>query len=177
MAGDREALPGLSKALRRRGITLRPATADDGAFLRRLYRDHRADEMHGMPWPEEAMQRFLDDQFDHQQAHFEKRFPDADFLIVLAAARRGPPQPIGRLYVDRSAQPWRLIDILLSPDHRNGGAGAELVGWLTGLTPAIDLHVALDNARAEALYRRLGFRNAFGALATHRRMIWTSEGG
>lgn len=166
-------LGAVPKALRRQDITLRAETADDLPFLRRLYGDHRAEELARVNWPEIARERFLDSQFDHQRAHFTAQFPDCDFMIVL----RGRSAPVGRLYLDRSADPWHLVDISLDPGLRGRGVGAALLAWIMGSAPAIDLHVARDNPRAEALYRRLGFAEHMSTSATHKRMGWRRPNG
>lgn len=162
----------LPKALRRQDVTLRPETADDTAFLRRLYAHHRAEELAHTNWPVEMRERFLDSQFDLQRTHFTTQFPDCDWLIVLRGRSGATARPVGRLYLDRTATPWHLVDISLVPELRGKGVGSALLAWIMASAPAIDLHVARDNPRAEALYRRLGFAEQMATSATHKRMGW-----
>ena len=156
-----------------RSISLRPETPDDRVFLRDLYADHRADELRHAQWPAATKAGFLDQQFAAQDAHLRATRPNADRLIVLRGS-----EPVGRLYVDRSAEPWRLVEIGLLVDVARQGIGAMLVAWLLDRArearcPAIDLHVTHENLAAIAFYRRLGFVDATSLHATHRRMIRT----
>lgn len=165
------------KALRRQEVLLRPETADDLSFLRRLYGDHRAEELARANWPIEARERFLDSQFDHQRAHFTTQFPDCDYMIVLRGRSAASARPVGRIYLDRAATVWHLVDISLDPAIRGKGIGAALIAWIKASAPAIELHVARDNPRAEALYRRLGFVEHMSTSATHKRMGWRRPAG
>ena len=108
----------------------------DLPFLRRLYGDHRAEELARANWPIEARERFLDSQFDHQRTHFTIQFPDCDFLIVMRG-RSGAARPVGRLYLDRTVTPWHLVDISLDPGLRGKGVGSALLAWIMASAPAI----------------------------------------
>ena len=69
--------------------------------------------------------------------------------------------PIGRLYIDRSEDEIRLIDIALLPEHRGKGIGGSLMrqtldeARLAG--KPVRIHVEHNNP-ARRLYDRLGFR-------------------
>ncbi len=163
------------------GLALRPARAGDQSSLRRLYGSHRAAELAPAPWPAAAKERFLDDQFGHQTAHYAANHPDADRLIVTRAAPPLAPRDIGRLYVSRDAATWRLLELGLTPTEQGRGTGAVLVGWLCDAAASagaaeVELHVASDNGKAIAFYRRLGFGDVASAVSTHRRMTWRSPG-
>lgn len=90
-------------------------------------------------------------------------------------------ETVGRLCLDRTGATWRIVDVALLPEAQgrgHGGAAVRLV--LTEAAAAggaVDLMVARDNPRAEALYRRLGFVDAIDASATHRRLVWTPPRG
>jgi len=122
-----------------------------------------------VPWSAAAKEAFLDQQFDLQTAHHATAHRKGDFLIVT----RGD-DAIGRLEFDRSRPPWRLIEIAIDQAMRGQGIGSALIAWLQAQAPAIDLHVAIENTRAAALYRHCGFVEVESAFATHRRMLWTA---
>jgi ribosomal protein S18 acetylase RimI-like enzyme len=142
-------------------------------FFRSLYGAGRAREMAWVEWPEAVAARFLDDQFKLQTDHFKTHHAAADDAVVTAQG-----VAVGRLLVDRTMRPWRLIDIGLIDHVQGHGWGGALLGWLQRSARSdgaggLDLHVAFDNPRAEALYRRLGFEEAPNDKATHRRLLWT----
>lgn len=150
-----------------RGVSFRREQAADRAFLRRLYGLGRADELAALPWPAAMTQAFLDGQFAAQCRHFDA-LPAAERWLAVA---RGCP--VGRLYLDRTGPDWRLLEIAFLPEHRGRGQATRLLGWMQQQAPAIVLHVARDNGRAAALYRRLGFAEVGGSpAATHIRMRW-----
>jgi len=148
-------------------------TGADTLFLRSLYRAGRAEEMARTGWPAEEVTHFLDDQFRLQHHHFTTHYAHANNAIVTADGAA-----IGRLMLDRTARPWRVIEVAFLPSMQGHGLGSALLRWLqqaarTETAGGIDLHVAFDNPRAEALYRRLGFEEAPNDSATHRRLLWT----
>lgn len=163
-------------ALRRAKLTLRAATDGDLTFLRTLYDASRADELAGTAWPDAERARFLDSQFVLQHRHFVTVHPAGDFFVV---ERRGTA--VGRLYLDRSAPVWRLVDIALSPSARGQGIGTVLLHWLQHAARAagatgVELHVLRQNHRATRLYAAAGFVDAITASPTHRRMTWRIAG-
>lgn len=142
------AVPGLE-------IGVRPIIAADADFLCDLYADTRADEMAAVDWPAEQKQAFLRMQFDAQHRHYQQYYPNAAFDIILLAGR-----PIGRLYLDRWATEFRIVDIALVPEHRKRGIGTAFLQAIhaeaqrAGLP--VTIHVEQFNP-ALRLYQRLGF--------------------
>jgi len=180
---DRNALPPFplggaapqSALLDGAGLRLRPATADDLDFLRRLHAAWRMPELVFLPWTVAEKQAFADDQFQLQHRHVLQHFPHADFWIVTDR----DACPIGRLYLDRAPAEWRLVDILLTRGAQGQGLGTRLIEWIqheAGDRP-IRLHVAVNNPRAHALYLRLGFADVPDADGMHRPMLWRSGTG
>jgi len=108
-----------------------------------------------VPWPEEAKLAFLAEQSDLQHRHYVANYPGADLLVIESDAI-----PIGRIYVYRSKNEIRLMDIALVPDWRNRGIGTRLLGELMaearGSGSSITLHVEPNNP-AQRMYQRLGF--------------------
>jgi ribosomal protein S18 acetylase RimI-like enzyme len=121
-----------------------------------LFISAQAGDFDAMPLPEEHKKALLHMQFEAQHASYRDRFPGASHDIILLDM-----QPIGRLYVARSVDEIRLVDIALLPAQRGLGLGTKYVSALvdegknTGLP--LRLSVALSNP-AQYLYLRLGFR-------------------
>jgi len=90
-----------------------------------------------------------------QPRHYLAHYPDARFdLIELDGA------PIGRLYVQRTSDEIRVIDIALLPECRGRGLGGALLQGILDEAGAtgrpVRLHVERWNP-AQRLYRRLAF--------------------
>lgn len=136
-------------------VTLRRARQDDLPLLRRVYASTRQEELASLDWNDAQQAWFLDMQFDMQARAYAQAYPEAHHEIVLVAG-----QPVGRLIIDHTSDPIRLIDIALLPDHRNAGIGSELMRRLLDEARAagkpVVLHVAKSN-QASVLYQRLGF--------------------
>ncbi|HJV41342.1 GNAT family N-acetyltransferase [Caulobacter sp.] len=157
-----------------RGLGLRHAAPADEPFLRDLYFDFRSEELAPTGWPPPQKRAFTDSQFDLQDRYFRASFPSADFLIVQHRQR-----PIGRLYIDRAVDGFLVMDIGLVSGARGRGLGRELLEHVQGEakragTPKVWLHVLEANPRAEALYRRLGFRRV-ALEGVHWRMEWSTS--
>lgn len=114
-------------------------------------------------------------QFAAQSREYSARFPDASFLVVLVGN-----QPIGRLYLQRGSDEYRVIDLSLLPDYRGGGIGRSIVQRIIDearrtATP-VRLHVAHDNPDARRLYEQLGFQQ-ISQTDTHAFMEWAPATG
>lgn len=129
----------------------------DLPFLARLYASTREAELAPVPWPEEAKQAFLADQFARQHEHYQRHYAGADFLIIERAG-----EPVGRVYVYRSPGEIRLMEISLLEGHRGQGLGtallAELIDESERSGADLTLHVEADNP-AVRLYHRHGFEH------------------
>ena len=136
-------------------VELRPATAEDEAFLLAVYAGTRREELALTGWDAAATDAFLRMQSAAQDSHYRQHFPDAAFDVVMVDGVAA-----GRLYVDRRDTEIRIIDIALLPEHRGRGIGTAL------LTPILDeaetagrtvvINVERENP-ARRLYERLGF--------------------
>ena len=137
-------------------LSLRTAEDSDLEFLRGVYRGTRWDALEITGWSEEQKLAFVNAQFDTQNAYYRAHYTDAEFLVVLEASRR-----VGRLYLHRSSQELRVMDIALLPEHRRRGIGAKLMHAILESARAskqrVSLHVELHNP-ARQWYERLGFR-------------------
>jgi ribosomal protein S18 acetylase RimI-like enzyme len=138
------------------GLSFRRITDADLPFLARVYASTRAEEMAAVTSMTEAQKAaFLAAQFHLQHAHYQKYYPEADWLVT---ARDG--QDIGRLYIERWPSQHRIIDIAFLPEHRGRGFGEPLLRDLMDEAAAVakdvSIHVEKHNP-AMRLYRRLGF--------------------
>lgn len=150
----------------------RPQTPADVPFLRELYISTRIDEVSPLPWPEEQKRLFLASQFDAQKLHYDEYYIDAEFLIVELDGTA-----IGRVYVDRAANNWLLIDIAFMPEWRNQGIGTVLVREFMDEAAAagkpVTLYVENFNP-ARHLYDRLGFV-PIGTNGVYHHMVWPAS--
>lgn len=137
-------------------VDTRPVAPSDDEFLLDVYASTRAEEMAPVPWSDEQKRAFLKMQLDAQRVEYEKRFPDADYRVILVAGR-----PAGRLWVARTPRQIRLLDIALLPEFRNRGIGASFVRQLIDEAERTGLplrHMVFElNENAMRFYERLGF--------------------
>ncbi|HJZ81628.1 MAG TPA: GNAT family N-acetyltransferase [Pyrinomonadaceae bacterium] len=135
-------------------VSLRPATADDEAFLRKLFTSTRIDEFKFLADPGQ-LDALISMQFNLQRQQYAAGYPDADHNIILQDG-----QPIGRLFVNEGEREFTLVDVALLPECRNRGIGRYLLDQLLAKAriaeKAVRLHVVKMNP-ARHLYERLGF--------------------
>ena len=142
----------------------------DLGFLSCVYASTRADEMAMVvDWSEEEKSAFLEMQFQAQHTYYQEHYADAEFLIVKEGDR-----PIGRLYIDRWDDEFRIIDIALLDTARNKGIGTAILSAIQELarteTLAVRIHVEHNNP-ALRLYHRLGFQK-IGEVGVYFLMEW-----
>jgi len=138
------------------GLSFRRITDADLPFLARVYASTRAEEMAAVTSMTDAQKAaFLAAQFELQHAHYQKYYPEADWLVTM---RHG--EDAGRLYIERWPSQHRIIDIAFLPGHRGKGAGEALLRDLMDEAALagkdVSIHVEKHNP-AMRLYRRLGF--------------------
>ena len=138
------------------GLTFRRITEADLPFLARVYASTRAEEMAVVTTMTDAQKAaFLAAQFELQHAHYQKYYPEADWLVTMHAG-----EDVGRLYIERWPSQHRIIDIAFLPEHRGRGLGEPLLRDLMDEASAagkdVSIHVEKLNP-AMRLYRRLGF--------------------
>lgn len=137
-------------------IQIRPMTDEDLDFLFRVYASTRLEEMSVTGWSERQTEAFLRMQFELQHTQYLQNYPCASFDIVLIEGR-----PAGRLYVDRTEDGMRIIDIALLPESRGQGLGGWFMRGLIGEADAkgltMSLHVEMHNPIRE-YYIKLGFK-------------------
>lgn len=139
-----------------RCVGLRPATPGDRELLFRVYASTREEELAPVPWPSEAKEAFLRQQFDAQDAWWRTNYAGASFEVVVADGRDA-----GRLYLWEGPSEVRIVDVALLPEARRGGIGTRLLEDVKAraatVGKAVTIHVERMNP-ALGLYERLGFR-------------------
>ena len=136
-------------------VTLRPVGPDDRDFLLEVYGSTRAAEMAMVPWTDEQRRAFVQLQFDAQQEHYSKHYPDGNHDIILLDGRQ-----VGRFYVARLDHEIRIVDITVLPAERNAGVGTYLLTQLLDEADRIGKMTRIyveDFNPALALFTRLGF--------------------
>ncbi|MBD0327502.1 MAG: GNAT family N-acetyltransferase, partial [Pyrinomonadaceae bacterium] len=103
-------------------LTLRPVATEDESFLVRVYASTRAEELALVPWSDEQREAFAKMQFNAQLQHYQSNFPSASHHVI-----EHDGQAIGRLYVLRTDEFIRILDITLLPEYRNRGLGTPLI--------------------------------------------------
>jgi ribosomal protein S18 acetylase RimI-like enzyme len=140
----------------RDAVTLRPATADDYDFMRRLYHATREEEMQQFPLDDAQKEAFLDQQFSAQFEHYTLHYPTCERNII-----EKDGAPIGRLWIDEWRDQIRLVDIALMSEWRGSGIGTTLLEEVlargTAAGKPVTIHVEAYNP-ALRLYERLGFQ-------------------
>jgi ribosomal protein S18 acetylase RimI-like enzyme len=138
------------------GLGFRRLAETDLPFLARVYASTRAEELAVTDWSCDHKAAFLDAQFQAQHAHYQRYYPNADWLVTMRGG-----EDIGRLYLERWPTQHRIIDIAFLPEHRGKGLGEALLRDLmdeaAACGKAVSIHVEKFNP-AMRLYRRLGFQ-------------------
>jgi ribosomal protein S18 acetylase RimI-like enzyme len=137
-------------------VSLRPARDEDEAFLFRVFVSAREAELAPLGLDEAQKTALLRMQYAAQHQHYRAAFPGAEYLVVLQAGL-----PVGRYYLYRGPDEFRVLDIALLPEHRRAGIGGALLGALIAEADRagrpVRLHVEHNNP-AIRLYERLGFK-------------------
>lgn len=139
-----------------RKITLRPVVAEDDAFLLSVYASTRADELARVPWNADQKDAFVRMQFDAQKRHYAEEYPQASHQIICADEK-----PVGRIYLDRSADAFHILDITVLPQHRNTGMGSHVLGQIMeeAHRAANQVTIYVENYNPSLrLFTRLGFQ-------------------
>lgn len=154
-------------------VTLRPVAPADEGFLLQVYASTRAEELARVPWNEEQRAAFVKMQFDAQQHHYRSNFPTALHHIIEHEGR-----PVGRLYVLRTDEFIRILDITLVPERRNAGLGtpllADLMDEAARTRRPLRIYVESFNPSLR-LFERLGFRKVQEHNGLHFLMEWNSS--
>ena len=106
-------------------------------------------------WSQEQKDEFLEMQFNAQHQYYQDEFQQASFELILLNAN-----PIGRLYLDKRQDEYRIVDIALIPEMRNKGLGTRILNQIIreahSMKLPVKIHVEYNNP-ALKLYKKLGF--------------------
>lgn len=151
-------------------LSLRAAETDDDAFLFSLFSEIRAPEFGSLGWEADRLEALLRSQFDAQVRDYSHRFPDAERSVVLADGVL-----VGTIWVHRSEDEVRLLDIIVAADRRNTGIGTRLLRQLQAearhARKPLRHMVAMTNTQAMRFYERLGFV-VVADVGSHLLMEW-----
>ena len=135
---------------------LKPAGPDDGELLYLVYASTREEELAVVPWDGPTKEAFLRMQFAAQDSYYRANWPNASYDLIVSGN-----EALGRLYVDRDAETWQVLDIALLPQYRGMGVGTQLLGDIlteaTEVAKPVQIYVERFNP-ARHLYDRLGFK-------------------
>jgi GNAT superfamily N-acetyltransferase len=153
-------------------LILRPVTPDDDPFLLSVYDSTRADELAQAEWQPGQREAFLKWQFDLQRSEYDRRFPDAEYYLIVI-----DDKPAGRIWIGQDGKQIRLLDIALLAEFQNRGAGTLLLKWLIERAkecgkPLRHMVFVLNND-AHRFYERLGFV-IIEDLGGYKHMEWTA---
>ncbi len=131
-------------------------SADDEPFLLRVYGGTRDDLGHLPGLADEQRTQLVEFQYRAQQAEYGRNYdPDGHRIIELDG------EPIGRLWLDRRADEFEVVDMALLPDRRRGGIGGLLFEELCAEADAAEVPLRLEslstNRGAIAFAERHGF--------------------
>lgn len=161
----------LSEDWQKLGYVLRHQTADDTAFLRRLFEIVRQTDFVDIEWPDAVRRQFFDSQFLFQRSHRHQAYAGADQLMVMQDST-----PVGNLCIWTGSEEMRLVEISLLPEWRGRGLGTALLRALqkhaVHRNYTVSLSVRKDNP-ARQLYRKLGFMET-GSEGPDLGMRWTA---
>lgn len=136
-------------------ITLRPAEEKDHAFIEKVYRSTREEELKLTDWTELQKRAFVLMQLKAQLSGYKTKFPGTVFQIIMYKKK-----PAGRFYTWENENEIRIIDITLLQQFRGKGIGTflldDLIKRSNKIQKIISLHVLPSNP-AMSLYRRMGF--------------------
>ena len=153
-------------------VSLRPINNKDLAFLEQLYASTRQDEVALTGWGEQQQADFLKFQFEAQHKHYMREYKGSQFDIMMLNKR-----PIGRLYLQRRKDEFRIIDIALLPKYRSQGIGSKFMNNILAEARTVGLPVRIHVEQynpARRFYHRLGFKE-IGENGVYYLMEWSPD--
>ena len=154
-------------------LTLRPVTDEDTPFLYELFCEVHKSDYETLSLPADQLATILEMQFQAQRSDYSFRHPEAIHEIIEFQGAAA-----GQWMWAEGSDHVTFIDISMSMKFRNQGIASQTAkkllrySALKGL-PVIG-HVARNNPKAIALWRRLGFQTV-GSNQTHLAIEFKSE--
>jgi len=154
---------------------LRPLTAADEAFARKLFQEERGAQFAPLGLNGAMLTALLDQQYRAQQAGYRAAFPQAE-RFVIEHRGKAAGQLMTALVESAGELTLHLIDITVSTDARGRGIGIDVVAALEQAACAsgairFQLAVLDGNEAARRLYQRLGFIAVDAGAGSHIGMV------
>lgn len=158
--------PAADPPLRLGPFALHPPRGEaDRQLLLAAYASSREDDAELALRHPDSKRAVIEHEFDSRQLGYPVDFPGVEYFLL-----RLDDAPAGRLYLQSAPTFVFVVDLVLLPPWRGQGRGTALLRDLIAHAHAagrvVRLHVAKNNPRAAALYRRLGFQT-IGELTHH----------
>lgn len=144
-------------------ITLRPEETADAEFVKRLIVGTLALELGAASWPEPMRGQLLTMQYETRRQGARARAAGESRIIVADG------ESVGWLFFACLEDELHLSEIMVLPEFRGRGAGAEAVRQVMVLADGkpVRLSVNVLNAGAIRIYQRFGFRRVGGNEVQH----------
>ena len=140
-------------------VQLRPETADDDAFLRRLISETIALELGADRWPEPVRTQLLAIQYRNRRMGPRAGFPEGQSFVI-----QWNDVSAGWTFFVLTQTQLHIVEIMVLPEYRGQGIGTEAIRQVLGQSQGkpVRLTVNVLNSGAVRLYERLGFRRVGG---------------
>jgi ribosomal protein S18 acetylase RimI-like enzyme len=137
-------------------FVFRPQSADDDAFLFRLFKANNTNLLQLAGFPDEVIEKLVAFQYRSQTATYRGLFPNAIYSIVEFGG-----EDVGRFIEHDETEVVYFVDFALFPEHQAKGLGAALTGALMEDWAArgrgTRVEVMINNEPCLKMCRRLGF--------------------
>ncbi|MFE4949361.1 GNAT family N-acetyltransferase [Leifsonia sp. NPDC056665] len=143
-------LPATSSAVLPGAVTLRPSTAADEPFLRRVFRDARRWELPGAEGAE--LDPALGPKYRAHSADRRDRYPDAETSVVLEGG-----EPVGIVTLHDEHGRTHVVELAVLAEHRGHGIASRVLTGLLASHRRLTVTVWEQNRAAQRLYERHGF--------------------
>lgn len=134
-------------------LDIRSVCPEDEEFIFQIFKSNQQ----WLPSLENGMTEILmHQQFEAEKKYYKEYYYDGEYSIVLINGKG-----VGRLYLYKGIEKWRLLSIALLPEYQNKGIGGKLIKELLKQASSkgiiVELQVAWYNQRAQDFYKKYGF--------------------